>query len=175
MKIAVCGSSRANYEEVAKKAFEIGKELANKNILLLTGAGNGYPYEAAKGAFSIGGKVFGVSPAKDKDEHISRYSFPTENFTEIEYTNLGIPGRNFPLVKEADAIIIISGQIGSLNEFTIAFHGNKAIGILKNSGGITSIVGKIAEICDKNGEKENIVYSSEPKELVELVSDKLQQ
>ena len=77
------------------------------------------------------------------------------------------------MVNEADAIIIISGQIGSLNEFTIAFHYNKPIGILSDSGGITAILKEIAEICDKNGEKENVVYSENPKELVKLVLDKL--
>jgi len=173
MKIAICGSGKAVDEGISKKAFEIGKEIASNHILLLTGAGNGYPYEAAKGAFSNEGKVFGVSPAKDEKEHVNEYSFPTDAFTEIEYTGLGIPGRNFPLVKEADAIIIINGQIGSLNEFTIAFHENKVIGILENSGGITNIIEKIAEICDKKGESKNIVYSSDPKELVGLVLGKL--
>lgn len=175
MKIAICGSSKAIDKEIAKKAFEIGKQLAENSILMLTGAGNGYPYEAARGASSVDGKVFGVSPAKDKEEHISEYSFPTEGFTKIEYTNLGVPGRNFPLVKEADAIIIISGQIGSLNEFTIAFHEGKIIGILENSGGISGIIKEIAETCDKRGESKNIVYSPEPKELVALVFDKLKQ
>ena len=173
MKIAVCGSSNNSDKETARKAFEIGKELAKNNVLVLTGAGNGYPYEAAKGAFSNNGKVFGISPAKDEEEHKQNYNFPTDYFTDIEYTNLGIPGRNLPLVKEADAIIIISGQIGSLNEFTIAFHYNKVIGILSNSGGITALLKEIAEICDKNGEKRNIVYSEEPKGLVSLVLDKL--
>ncbi len=175
MKIAVCGSSSITDKETAKKAFEIGKELAVNNILMLTGAGNGYPYEAVKGASSVDGKVFGVSPAKNKEEHVAKYSFPTEGFTEIEYTNLGVPGRNYPLVKEADGIIIISGQTGSLNEFTIAFHYNKIIGVLENSGGITPLLQNIAEICDKRGESKNIVYSSEPKELVTLVLDKLNQ
>ncbi len=175
MKIAVCGSSSITDKEIAKKAFEIGEEIAKNDILLLTGAGKGYPYETAKGAFSVDGKVFGVSPAKDEKDHIEKYSFPTQGFTEIEYTNLGVPGRNYPLVKEADAIIIISGQTGSLNEFTIAFHYNKVIGILENSRGITPLLPKIAEICDKRGESKNIVYSSEPKELVALVLDKLKQ
>ncbi len=172
MKIAVCGSSIITDKEIAKKAVEIGKELAKNDVLVLTGAGNGYPYEAAKGAFSNKGNVFGISPAKDEKEHADKYNFPADTFTEIEYTGLGIPGRNFPLVKEADAIIIISGQIGSLNEFTIAFHDAKPIGILSNSGGITSLLKQIAEICDKKGEKENVVYSSEPKKLVSLVINK---
>lgn len=174
MKIAVCGSNSVTSKEIAKKAFEIGKEIAKNNVLLLTGAGNGYPYEAAKGAFSSNGKVFGVSPANNEEDHINKYSFPTENFTKVEFTNLGIPGRNFPLVKEADTIILISGQSGSLNEFTIAFHYNKPIGILKDSGGITYIIEDIVDICNKTNEKENVVYSSDPKELVRLVIDKLQ-
>ena len=175
MKIAVCGSSSNINKEIAKKAFEIGKEIGRNNILLLTGAGKGYPYEAVKGAASINGKVFGISAAKDKTEHINNYLFPTEGFTKIEYTNLGIPGRNLPLVKEADAIITISGQIGTLNEFSIAFHYSKVIGILKNSGGITDIAEQIAEICNKSNEKENIVYSPQPKELVQLVINRLNQ
>ena len=175
MKIAVCGSSLITNSEVAKKAFEIGKEIAKNSILLLTGAGKGHPYEAAKGAFSAKGKVFGISPAKNEEEHKNVYGFPTENFSEIEYTGLGIPGRNFPLVKEADAIIVVSGQIGTLNEFTIAFHDNKVVGILKDSGGITDMLDVIAEVCNKNNEKENIVYSSEPKELVKFVISKLNQ
>jgi len=173
MKIAICGSNDASDKEIVKKAFEIGKDIANNNSLLLTGAGNGYPYEAAKGAFSSDGKVFGVSPAKDDKEHVSKYNFPNDAFTEIEFTGLGIPGRNFPLVKEADAIIIISGQIGSLNEFSIAFYEGKVVGVLENSGGISDIINQIAEICDKRGEKDNVVYSSEPKELVSLVINKL--
>ena len=174
MKIAVCGSSIITDEEIVKKAIEIGQELAKKEILLLTGAGKGYPYEAAKGAFSDDGKVFGVSPATNEEEHINTYNFPNDTFTEIEFTGLGVPGRNFPLVQQADAIIVIGGQIGSLNEFTIAFHYGKVIGILKDSGGITDLIDKISDICDKRNEKENIVYSSDPKELVQKVLSKLQ-
>ncbi|MBI2134414.1 LOG family protein [Candidatus Woesearchaeota archaeon] len=174
MKISVCGASDgANNDEIRKKAFEIGKALAESNVLVLTGATYGYPHAAAKGAFSNNGKVMGISPAKDEKEHINKYKFPTDSHTQIEFTGLGIPGRNYPLVKEGGAVIIISGQIGTLNEFTMAFHANKPIGILKDSGGITDIIEKIAEICNKSDEKENIVYSDDPKELVQLVIDKL--
>ena len=174
MKIAICGSSINANKEIDKKAFEIGKEIAKNNVLLLTGAGKGYPYEAAKGAFSNNGKVFGVSPAKNEEDHVNKYQFPKDAYSKIEFTGLGVPGRNFPLVSEADAIIIISGKIGSLNEFTIAFAQNKVIGILQDSGGVTELIDKIADVCNKTNEKENIVYSSDPKELVAKVLNKLQ-
>lgn len=174
MKIAICGASdNANNDEIKKKAFEIGRALAQNNVLVLTGATYGYPEAAAKGAFSNNGVVMGISPANDEKEHIEKYKFPTGNHTKIEFTGLGIPGRNYALVKEANAIIIISGQIGTLNEFTIAFQANRPIGVLENSKGITDIIKKIAEICNKNNEKNNIVYSSDPNELVNLIIDKL--
>ena len=151
---------------ILKKAYEIGKEIAVNNHILRFGGCWGYPYEAAKGTFENKGKIVAISPAKDKEEHVNKYNFPTQNFTEIKYTGLGIPGRNMPLVFDSDAIIIISGQIGTLNEFTIAFYYKKPIGILVGSGGITNLVKEIAEVCSKVGEKDMIVYEKEPKELI---------
>ncbi|MBI2650395.1 LOG family protein [Candidatus Woesearchaeota archaeon] len=167
MKIAVCGQSLPPFgKETLKKAYEIGKEIAiNKHILRFGGCW-GYPYEAAKGAFENNGKAMAISPAKNKEEHANFYNFPNQGYTEINYTGLGIPGRNIPLVADSDAIIVISGQIGTLNEFTIAFHKKKIIGVLEGSGGITNIVQKIAEICKKVGEEDRIVYEKEPKKLI---------
>ena len=175
MKIAICGQSLPPFDNsILKKSYEIGKQIAlNKHDLRFGGCW-GYPYEAAKGAFENKGKVVAVSPAKDMEEHVHKYNFPNKNFSEIEYTGLGIPGRNIPLVANSDAIIIISGQIGTLNEFTIAFHQKKPIGILKESGGITNsdIIKNIAEICNKVGEKDNIVYEKEPKKLIKKLTGK---
>lgn len=172
MKIAICGASLPPFDQsILKKAYEIGKEIAVSNHVLRFGGCWGYPYEAAKGAFENKGEVIAISPAKNRQEHINNYQFPTQNFTEIYYTGLGIPGRNLPLIIESDAAIIISGQIGTLNEFTIAFYHKKPIGILEGSGGITNIIKKIAKICDKVGEKDKIVYEREPKKLVRKLYD----
>ncbi len=172
MKIAVCGASLPPFEKnILKKSFEIGKEIAaNKHVLRFGGCW-GYPYEAAKGAFENNGKVIAISPAKNKEEHINNYKFPAKNFTEVDYTGLGIPSRNIPLVVNSDAIIIISGQIGTLNEFTIAFYYKKPIGVLKGSSGITNLVKEIAEVCSRVREKDKIVYEKEPKILVMKLND----
>jgi uncharacterized protein (TIGR00725 family) len=167
MSIAICGQALPPFDKaISKKSYEIGKEIALNNHILRFGGCWGYPYEAAKGAFKHKGKVVAISPAKNKEEHINKYGFPLDNFTEIIYTGLGRPGRNLPLVMESDAVIIISGQIGTLNEFTIAFHEKKPIGILKGSGGITKIIKDIANICDRVGEKDIVVYEDKPKNLV---------
>ncbi len=167
MKIAVCGSSVANSPEVVEKAREIGRQLAKKNTLVLCGAGPGYPYEAIRAAFIAGTSVIGISPAQSKQDHISYYKYPTDSFSQIEYTGMGAPARNYPLVYQADAIIIIGGQIGSLNEFSIAFHLKKPIGVLTNSGGITQILDQIVEICNRGMERTNVIFEDDPKQLVD--------
>lgn len=167
MKIAICGASLPPFDKnIIKKAYEIGKEIAINGHVLRFGGCWGYPYEAAKGAFQNNGRVMAISPAKNKEEHVNNYKFPDNNFTEINYTGLGIPGRNLPLVNGSDAVIIISGQIGTLNEFTIAFYHKKPIGILEGSGGITTIAKEIAAICNTVGEKDKIVYEKEAKRLL---------
>lgn len=172
MKIAVCGTSIGEIrQEILKKSNEVGKEIAEKKHTLMFGACLGYPYGAAKGAFRNNGRVIGISPAKDKEEHISKYNFPLDSMTELKFTGLGIPERNIPLVKGSDAVIIISGQIGTLNEFTLAFQEKKPIGILRGSGGITGLLGKITEICDNEryNMKKRIVFNRNPKELIDKI------
>ena len=45
------------------------------------------------------------------------------------------------------------------------------IGVLRGSGGITSIVQEIAEICRKVGEDDKIVYEKEPKRLLSRLAE----
>jgi len=168
MKIAVCGSGSTEDKAIEQKAKEIGKEIAKSNNILLNGGCNGYPYAALRGAILGNGKVICYSPAKDKEEHINNYNFPFEESAEYIFTGKGIPGRNIPLIQNADAVIILNGKIGTLNEFTIAFNENKKIGILQ-IGQLTELISQIAKVCDKKGESKNIIYSNNPEELVKKI------
>ncbi len=167
MNIAVIGAARDCEERILQKSFELGQEIAKRKCELFVGGCHGYPHAAAKGAFSAGGTVVAYSPGKDQEEHIVTYHFPIDGFSRIEFTGLGIPRRNYPLVSEAEGVIMIGGQIGSLNEFTLAFHLQKKIGILMGTGGIVDVIPDIAKICDKKGESKNMVYSENGKELIE--------
>ena len=170
MTIAVCGSGIEANPLIEKKAEDIGKEIAKNKHILITGGCRGYPYAALKGALSEKGKAISYSPAKDKAEHITKYNFPIEKDVEYIFTGLGIPERNIPLVKAADAVILIGGQIGTLNEFTLAFHEKKKIGVLEGSGGITELIPKISEICEKSNETDIVIYEKDPKKLVKRLT-----
>ncbi len=166
MKIAVCGLGSGHYKkDILRKSYEIGREIAKNKIILLTGGCYGYPYEASKGVVKEGGTSIVVSPAKNLNEHKKKYNYPIKHFTKFEFTGLGVPGRNFPLIKNSDGVIIIGGKSGTLVELSIALHEYKPISVLKNSGGITSLIPKIADICTKK-KKQKIIYESNSKKLV---------
>lgn len=166
-KICVFGAAESSYcaEGALIKAEEIGKEIAQKNCVLICGAESGIPLWAAKGTKEAGGITVGLSPAFSEIEHITQYKLPVENFDLIIYTGFQRSGRNLFLVRAADAVVIICGRMGTLNEFTIAFEDNMPIGVLTGTGGTADL---IREIVDKSHRGEGrIVYDSDPKKLLE--------
>ena len=164
-KIGVVGSAAGQMPEVLlNKAKEIGREIAKCNCILLSGAGPGLPYEAVKGAKDENGFTIGFSPASCLSEHVNKYEFPTEHFDVLIFTGSGLKGRNVPFIRTCDGVIAISGRIGTLNEFTMAYDEKKVIGVLKKTGGISEIIKNVVEISGKKGGK--LIYNSDPKLLV---------
>jgi predicted Rossmann-fold nucleotide-binding protein len=178
MKISVYGSAAGLiHDEIREKAKEIGRELARKKCILITGACPGLPYEAVLGASGLSGKCIGFSPATDLKIHTSRDKFPVEGFSKIvfipkEYAHSKDPlicrkYRNVSSVAESDAVIIIGGRTGTMNEFTIAYDFGKNIGILEGSGGITkrAIRVLLQDIDKDRGSK--IIFDPDPIHLVD--------
>ncbi|OWK27449.1 MAG: hypothetical protein US76_04470 [Parcubacteria group bacterium GW2011_GWA2_38_13b] len=172
LKYKICVSGAAVTEhcasDILERTKEIGKEIVRNNCVLLTGATTGAPYWAAIGAKEAGGISIGISPAKNKQEHISHYRLPADYFDLIIYTGFEYSGRNLLLTRSADAVIFSCGRMGTLNEFTIAFEDRKPIGILTESGGTTELIGEIIRVSHREKEAQ-VVYDSNPKVLVEKV------
>ena len=85
-------------------------------------------------------------------------------FDVIVYTGFDYAGRNLLMTRAADGIIIISGRMGTLNEFTIAFEDQKPVGVLEGSGGMADRIRDLTQ-GPLRGEKK-IVYDKDPKQLV---------
>lgn len=155
-----------------KKAYQLGQEIIAQNGILITGATQGIPYFAAKGAKEAGGMSIGISPASTFAAHVKTYRLPTEYFDFIIYTGFEYAGRNLILTKSADAVIVGCGGFGTLNEFTIALEDNKPIGVLTGTGGTADVIDEIMETIKDKHEHGNgrIIFSDDPKKLVsELV------
>jgi len=153
------------------KSYKLGKEIARMDYILLTGSGPGLPYEAVKGAKEADGFTIGISPALNLQEHVEKYKFPTEFFDVLIFTGFGLKGRNVPFIRSCDGVIVISGRIGTLNEFTIAYDEGKTIGVLQGTAGISDSIEDIVKRSEKRGGK--IIYKSDPKSLIEEVTSNL--
>lgn len=171
LKYKVCVSGAAETEccapDALEKAKEVGREIVRHNGVLITGATTGIPYWAAIGAKEEGGISIGLSPAASEEAHIKTYHLPVDYFDMIIYTGFEYAGRNLLLTRSSDAVIVVCGRMGTLNEFTVAFEDQKPIGILTETGGMSDFIDDIVEKAKRGPGK--IVYDSDPKRLVEKV------
>ncbi|MBI3495472.1 LOG family protein [Candidatus Berkelbacteria bacterium] len=168
IKIAVSGAAAGDCSVRGKElAIAVGRELTKHDCIILTGATTGVPEYVAQGAHEGGGMVIGFSPAASQKQHEHTYKLPMHHHDIIFYSGFGYAHRNTLLTTLSDAVITICGRIGTLNEFTTSFEENKIIGVLLGSGGIADEIPHIIEIAKRG--PGHIVYSHDPKELVEKV------
>jgi len=166
-KICVSGAARTDCcaSGTMEKTKEVARQIVKRGGVVLTGATTGVPYWAAISAKEAGGISIGFSPAASEAAHVKSYHLPTDYYDVIIYTGFEYSGRNLILTRASDAVIIICGRLGTLNEFTIAFEDKKPIGILTETGGMADELKGIVEKGNRGPGK--IVYSSDPEELVE--------
>ena len=167
IKIGVMGSAEAtSAPALREKATALGQAMANRNVILLTGATTGLVYESGKSAHDAGVFHIGVSPAGDRQEHLERYELPDDACDAIIYTGFGLKGRNVVLVRSCDVVVFIAGSIGSLNELTIALDEGRVIGCLTGTGGVADEVEKIVRTFPKQT-RARVFYDSNPQRLIE--------
>jgi uncharacterized protein (TIGR00725 family) len=165
-KIGVSGAAETGHcaIDAAEKAEQVGREIAKAGMILVTGATTGMPYWAAKGAKEESGMVIGLSPASSEISHVKTYRLPLDYHDVMIYTGFEYSGRNLLLTRSVDAVIVICGRIGTLNEFTIAFEDQKPIGVLEGTGGTADMIKDIVKKAHRGPGK--IIFSKDPKELV---------
>ncbi|MBI4224813.1 MAG: LOG family protein [Candidatus Sungbacteria bacterium] len=173
LKYKLCISGAAETGHCApgalEKAKELGREIVDQGAVLVTGATTGEPYWGAIGAKEAGGFVIGLSPAASEVEHVKKYRLPLDYHDIIIYTGFGYAGRNLLLTRSADAVLIVCGRMGTLNEFTIAFEDDKPIGVLTGTGGLADDIQDLIKRAHRGPGK--VVLDSDPKTLVKKVME----
>jgi len=169
-KFVVSGAADTSFccSDAEKKAYRIGQEVIKQGGILITGATTGIPHMSAKGAKEANGISIGISPAATYAAHVKSYKLPTDFFDFIIYSGFGYSGRNLILTKAADAVIIICGGFGTLNEFTIAMEDDKPIGVLTGTCGTSDqIYSLLKNINDPHRHGAGkLVFSDDPKTLI---------
>lgn len=112
VSVAVVGPGEQATADDCAAAREVGRLLAERGVVVLTGGLGGVMAAAADGATSAGGTAVGLLPGKDRG-------------TANPHSTVAIPTglgelRNAVLVRAADGVIAVGGSWGTLSEIALA-------------------------------------------------------
>ncbi|HEY8757476.1 MAG TPA: TIGR00725 family protein [Candidatus Limnocylindria bacterium] len=163
--IAVIGKSTKDpgdppSPEALRAAELVGANIAGAGAILITGGLSGVMEAASRGAKRANGLVIGMLPGFKKDE--------ANRYVDVALTTGMGWMRNTLVVRAADAVIMISGGIGTLNELTIAYHDKPTI-ILEGTGGWSDRIREIAyrgKHLDESGSA-TLHFAATPEEAVD--------
>jgi len=116
-------------------AEEVGRLLAERGAVVVSGGLSGVMEAVSRGAKSANGLVIGILPGFDKRD--------ANAYVDIAFTTGMGWMRNTLTVRAADAVIMISGGIGTLNELTVAYEDKPTV-ILEGTGGWSDRIREIA-------------------------------
>lgn len=114
--------------ELEKLAYEVGKEVAKSDSVLITGGLGGVMKAASHGAHDAGGLTVGIIPQDSA-------SFANEFCDIVIPSGLGL-SRDFLNALSADGVVVVGGGSGTLSEICAAYMHKKPIVSLQNSGGM---------------------------------------
>ena len=171
LKVGVMGAASGDLPgAVREAAYQLGVAVAEKEMIAITGAAPGLPWESARGAQEHGGLSIGISPGLSLDEHIHVYHSPADVFDVMIYTGSGLMGREIYNIRSSDMVVICGGHSGTLGEFAIAYDEGKLIGVLEGSGGIADVIPELVRAIDKDTGSQ-IIYDADPDRLIERMVD----
>ena len=156
--ISVIGSGDdALSPQIAKIANEVGREIASRGAVLICGGLGGVMAEAAKGAKENGGLTIGILPGEDPGG--------ANPFIDITLpTGLGF-ARNVLVAYSGDAIIAISGRLGTLSEISYALLKKKpVIGI--HTWNLEPLSGRMPSY-EAQAYRDNVIRCENAKEAVD--------
>lgn len=119
--VAVSGGGAAG-EAACALAEEVGRELARREAVVVTGGLGGAMAAACRGAKAEGGTTLGILPGHDRSD-------------ANEWVDVAVPtglgeARNALVVRAADAVIAVAGEFGTLSEIAIALKvGTPVVGL----------------------------------------------
>ena len=122
IKISVIGGSKVD-TTIYKLAYEVGKEIAKNNAILICGGLSGTMEAVCKGAKEEDGLTVGILPSDNEND--------ANKYIDIKIpTGLGY-ARNALVVLSSHAVIAIDGSYGTLSEIGYALAYEKPIVALK--------------------------------------------
>jgi uncharacterized protein (TIGR00725 family) len=121
IRVAVIGGSRPG-RQALEAAFEVGRLVARSGAVLVCGGLGGVMEAASRGAREEGGLVLGILPGTSPAD--------ANPWVDVAVaTGLGYT-RNALVIMNADAVVAIDGEYGTLSEIAYGkIHGKKVVGL----------------------------------------------
>ncbi|MGH9213841.1 MAG: TIGR00725 family protein [Acidimicrobiales bacterium] len=129
--VAVVGGYEAD-EAVLRMAEEVGRLLAQRGCVLVTGGRRGVAEAASRGAVLAGGTAVGILPGTRRDE-------ANPYVTVAVPTGLG-ETRNALVVMGADVVIALPGAYGTLSEVAHALQAGTSVVGLGDGWSISGVI-----------------------------------
>lgn len=172
IQIGVMGSAGGEIaDEELDLARRVGRRIAERDCVIVTGACPGLPHAAVLGTHEAGGSSLGVSPARSREEHVQVFESPLDPYSAIVFTGSGLMGRETHNIHSSDFVLFLGGRSGTLGEFAIAYDEGKLIGVLRDSGGIANELTGIARLVRKDTGAV-LIEEPDPERLVDLCLDR---
>jgi len=152
--------------KLIRLARKIGKLLGQHHLNVLTGASIGYTQIISQEAQKYGSKLIGFSPATNSYLHqLVDDNADINIFDQLYFSNKGFSARSLEFIQSCDSVISLSGRMGTLSEFTIAFEERVPVFIYKGFGGISDFIEEIIKKTNKEDWTE-VSYFGDPEKLV---------
>jgi len=120
-RVAVIGGNRPG-RAALDQAFEVGRRLAARGAILVCGGLGGVMEAAARGAREAGGLAIGILPGSSLADANPSIDIPIA--TGLGYT------RNSLVVMNADVVVAINGEYGTLSEIAYGLiYGKRVVGL----------------------------------------------
>ncbi len=159
LQIAVIGYNKDRCTELASKmAYEVGKEIASVDAVLVCGGLGGVMEAACKGAKEYGGTTVGIIPQED-------FRYANEYCDIVVCTGIGY-ARDFVVASSADGIIAVGGGVGTLIELSVGYMTKKTMVAITGSGGVADIYG--GKFLDERN-RVSITVAKDAKTAVEMI------
>ncbi|HEX8645617.1 MAG TPA: TIGR00725 family protein [Thermoleophilaceae bacterium] len=151
MAVVGSGEATASHAELAER---VGRGLAERGAIVVTGGLGGVMEAASRGAREAGGTTVGILPGPDRS-------------AANPYVDVAIPtglgeARNALVARAADALIAVGGSWGTLSEIALALRaGKRVVGF------------ESWEVAAPDMPAERILAAADPEEAVELALEGL--
>ncbi len=126
--IGVIGSGDHVPAEILAVAEEVGRRIAEASGITVSGGRGGVMEAACRGAKSAGGTTVGILPGLTRDG--------ANAYVDVSIpTGLGFALRNFITIRTCHAVIMLNGEVGTLEEAILSYQHGIPLVAIRTTGG----------------------------------------